>query len=117
MTATLQRRSDMAFGLTKKEKTQLTDLLTTLSNKHADLESAVTEYNEALTATKEFVSGKAAKWQDEFDDKSETWQEGDKGSEVSELIAEWENLDFGEAEAVAPDSIADEVSDLRMDAD
>ena len=53
----------------------------------AAVESALKEYNEALAEAKGFAEDIANEAESEFDNKSEKWQEGDRGQAVSERSA------------------------------
>lgn len=98
----------MAFKLNKDENQQhqqlIEDLRTTYEKietlKKADpicitdLRLQIASYGVIVDETEDFRDTVASRLRSEFDDKSEKWQEGDKGSEVNEFITEWEDVTF-----------------------
>jgi len=48
----------------------------------------------AIEEAENFRDALAIRLRDEYDEKSEKWQEGDKGSEADSFISEWESADF-----------------------
>lgn len=54
----------------------------------AEVNAKVVAYNEALERARGFLEDEASSAQEAFDEKSERWQEGDKGQAVGEWIAE-----------------------------
>jgi len=119
----------MAFKLTKGERASLTDHIETLQEKlHAireaeearsmalasldeTVQTAITDYNGALADAKTFVEETAERLRGEYDEKTERWQEGDKGSAANEFIEQWESVDMediDESQTVAPDEIVAE---------
>lgn len=80
----------MAFSLTKQEQTEREFHANELKRKASTLADALADYNGAVTDAQNFATGIAERLQSEYDGKSEAWQEGDRGSAVSELIGEWE---------------------------
>lgn len=69
------------------------------------LQEAVAAYNEALETAREFASDIANQANEDFNDKSEKWQEGERGEAANEWIRAWDNLDMGELEIELPDQI------------
>jgi plasmid maintenance system antidote protein VapI len=98
----------MAFKLTKEEAAQLKDLTRKASEKEdafrtivrksediiQDAVSAINdarfELNELIVEANEFREAVATRLREEFDDKSDNWKEGEKGSEVDSFISQWE---------------------------
>lgn len=115
----------MAFKLTKNEATTRDDFVARFEMASAELDQVrettneaieallgplnekITAYNVILAEAKEYAEEIAARFQTEFDDKSEKWQESEKGVAVSEMIESWTNLDFEEVDDVAIDQIED----------
>lgn len=60
----------------------------------AKLSAAITEHNGVVQEADEFVRGVAQELDDAYDDKSETWKEGDAGQAAREFIDEWLNADL-----------------------
>ena len=102
----------MAFKLAAGEETRFDDLKKEIGalyvdievavndyneeekDRRAPIEAAVNAYNEKLKELRSFVEDVSAERRNEFDDKSESWQNGDKGQEVDEWINNWENADL-----------------------
>jgi hypothetical protein len=102
----------MAFKLAKGEETRLDDLKKEIGALYVDIEVAVNEYNERekelrepietavnaynekLALFRSFVEEVAAERRNEFEEKSETWQDGDNGQAADEWINNWENADL-----------------------
>lgn len=89
----------------------------------ADLRQAVEDYNNLLFDARAFVEEFVAEMQTEFEDKSERWQDGDRGQAVAEWIsdlensADFEDIDFKEPQEIeldAPDHAA-LLDDLQLE--
>lgn len=119
----------MAFKLTKQESKMkdehaaalradleaVTKLAQAVSDDVDALNAAIAHYNETLASAKSFVEHKKDEWQGEFDDKSDTWQEGDRGDAASTFISEWEAFDVDdltEVEFEMSDTDASHADDL-----
>ncbi len=118
----------MAFKLTKKEMVTRDQIVAALREKGGGLEEAIstfntafeeawgavdaalTEYNDALAEAKEFTDEIHGDRQNEYDEKSEKWQEGERGEIASSWLGEWEGIDLSEIEIEKPDEI--DVPDL-----
>lgn len=92
------------FKFTKDEKTQIAQSVSDLAEARADLDNASHEYNQAVqdayAVLEESIGAYNAKLEDarsvltdihsqaesDFSDKSEKWQEGDKGTATQEWI-------------------------------
>jgi phosphosulfolactate phosphohydrolase-like enzyme len=104
----------MALKLTKKESNQKHAFVTTLRNIETDVAALLTKgpavidvinarvekYNECLEDATSFVEEIASRLRDEFDEKSEKWQESERGSEIGEFIYEWENVSLDTADKI-----------------
>jgi len=62
------------------------------------LNGYVTEYNQVLEQLREFHDNVVSRLEEQFDSKSESWQESDRGQAASELKDEWENLELEDIE-------------------
>lgn len=108
----------MAFKLTKAESTSKANHVTALQDAWEAIEEAKQEaqttiaeaiggINAALEAYENkrgdaasFAEEVAARFREEFDNRSEGWQGGDAGSEAESFISEWESVDLPELEAI-----------------
>jgi hypothetical protein len=80
--------------------TAFNDAMTTA---RADLQEKIDAYNEVLAEAKSFVDDVAQNWQNDFEEKSERWQEGEKGEAVAAMIEAWQNADLEEVSVDMPD--------------
>lgn len=72
-----------------------------------ELEDAVTDYNGALSDARDFVERVKDEFTSEYDEKSEKWQEGDKGTAAREWIDSFDNVELDDAELEEPESLAE----------
>src|ERR1700733_1495655 len=100
----------MAFKLTKAQCKKRDALVTDLHEKGDAFAAAIIAFNEALDAVakpltdaaaaynqglesaRNFASAIAQEARGAFDEKSDGWQEGDKGNEVEDWIQQWEEV-------------------------
>jgi chromosome segregation ATPase len=100
----------MAFRITSIERGRLNAFSVQLSKEHTDLSGTVDEqleiintavekingaidtYNEALNSARGYVEDIQSQAQSDYDDKSERWQESERGGAVQEWISTLENL-------------------------
>jgi len=80
--------------------TAFNDAMTTA---RADLQEKIDAYNEVLAEAKSFVDDVAQNWENDFEEKSERWQEGEKGEAVRAMIEAWQNADLEEVSVDMPD--------------
>jgi capsule polysaccharide export protein KpsE/RkpR len=113
----------MAFKLTKEEKTRRDQLVRDLGSLICQIEDEVNNYNAEVEKLRTYVEPVVKRYNAlaaeaegfredivgrldvEYDDKSEKWQDGDRGQEVRSWIDEWENLDLSEIEVEWPDEL------------
>lgn len=99
----------MAFKLTKEELATLADLTgkasekeqafakalkdadEAISNAVANLNDAREELNAVIEAANEFRENVVARLREEYDAKSEKWQEGEKAEEINSFIEQWDS--------------------------
>lgn len=61
------------------------------------LEDALEDYNRIVEEADELIRGIAEDLRDEFNDKSESWQESLTGMEAEVFVQEWEEADFSQS--------------------
>jgi hypothetical protein len=85
------------------------DFNTAMDSARVDLREAVEKYNEVISEVNGFALDIATRLQDEIDEKSEKWQESEKGEAAVAFKDEWEQIDGGELDAdeIAPSYIDD----------
>lgn len=66
------------------------------------MRGAIDDYNETLTAARGFAEDIASRLSDEIDEKSEKWQEGEKGEAAVAFKDEWEGVSL---EEIDPDNV------------
>ena len=71
----------------------------------APLLAALEKYNEIVEEARGFVEDIASTADGQFDDKSEKWQEGDKGQAARNWIDAWQNEPFDALEIAFPDEL------------
>jgi hypothetical protein len=119
----------MSFKLTKQEDAQRAKLQVALSDARAildakiedvndalqtavdALEGAITDYNSALDDARNFVVDIVSQAEEDFSDKSERWQEGERGEIVRAWIDEWDNAQLDDIDAPEIERIAIDADD------
>jgi hypothetical protein len=109
--------------LSKSHRSQINDLITklreaqealapaivaynaALAEAHGKLLDALEPYSEALSYVEEDVQSIGATLREEWDEKSEKWQESDKGIEASDGIEAMENFSMDDLTVEEPDMI------------
>jgi hypothetical protein len=86
----------MAFKLTKAERTELADLL-------GKVVDAAVALNAARTDFEAFREGVHARLESEFDERSEGWQESERGEAAETFRDEWEREICDEADEAPED--------------
>jgi hypothetical protein len=100
----------MAFKLTRSEQNRRDELVSELQSHLSLLETAINQdppdskqistnaalFVVSLEEAEQFREEVAERLREEFDERSEKWQESDKGDEVSSFIDEWESADFSD---------------------
>lgn len=102
----------MAFKLNKSELSRrdeiLNDLRTRLDSLSALLDKpipteipnkvmeAAATFTVVLTEAEDFRDEVATRLRDEYDEKSEFWQDSDRGMNVYEMLEQWEGADFSD---------------------
>lgn len=113
----------MAFRLSKQEMKQRDEHIEILRKAKLDVETAVEkyieameeprdtlrkaieDYNEAIVAAKGFAEDIASQADSDISDKSDKWQEGERGQAASDWKGEWENIDLDEITFEYPEEI------------
>jgi archaellum component FlaC len=71
-----------------------------------DVEKAVSNYNEVVVEAKGFAEEVANRFESEYDERSEKWQEGEKGQAAAELRDAWQAIDMEEISLEWPDDLS-----------
>ena len=78
-----------------------------LAEAHGKLLDALEPYGEALSYVEEDVQSIGATMREEWDEKSEKWQESDRGVEASDAIDGLENFSMDDLSVEEPDSLGE----------
>lgn len=111
------------FQLTREQSANLTKLVEDLqtakakiseavdkynesvSELRAPVEVVVTEYNEILGEVRTLCNTVANKAQDAVDEKSESWQDSDRGQSAIEWQLAWEGIELDDVDYQWPDEL------------
>lgn len=117
-------------ALDKEQEKKKGELVDAIRSAHAELETAIKAFNETVETAKDEVQGKlntlnekiteAGEWTESiasdmdsyYEEKSERWQEGEKGQEYSAWKEEYENFSADSVDVDFPDDI--EVPDCTV---
>jgi predicted nucleic acid-binding Zn-ribbon protein len=113
----LKKRDDLVEELRALEsgvETTINAFNEALADAKDAVEEAVTAYNDKLADAREFTQEIAGRIYDEISEKSDKWQEGERGEAATQFKDEWEVLCLDDFECDFPDELA---SDLPEGAD
>lgn len=124
--AEIKRRDELIEQLGKAQAA-LEDAISSFNEKLSDLRDGliekVNDYNEALADAQSWIEDVKADREGEYEDKSERWQEGEKGQAARAWLDEYEAFELTEVELDLPGDIeepdlshADELSGLSEEA-
>lgn len=80
---------------------RFSELLGLLKHITNDVNEAIRAYNAALLKAKVFTEAIAETFRESYDEKSDSWKEGDRGQEADAFISEWESIDWDQIKEVA----------------
>jgi hypothetical protein len=121
----------MAFKLTRQDSAQLGELMAKAADVAGTLETSIAKfneivaehfaslrealdaYNQAQADVRTFIEETHQSLEDEFSDKSEKWQDGERGQAVREFIDEWQQVagDITDVEIEEPTAIEVDLPD------
>lgn len=84
-----------------------------LNTAHAAMVEAIRAYNAALAVAATFAEKIATERREEWDGRSERWQESDAGQNAATFVEEWEGFETEEIDE--PENAADELEALTTD--
>ena len=99
--------------LTTAELTARDAHIETLNTAHAAMVEAIRAYNAALSGAATFAETIATERREEWDGRSERWQESDAGQNAATFVEEWESFESEEIDE--PENAADELEALTTD--
>lgn len=85
-------QSKSMVRLSKYEVEQKVNLVLKLNDLASRTKAFVEEYNDIINSVNEFVEDIKQRQQDYFDDRSETWQESDRGCDYESWKDEWDSF-------------------------
>jgi hypothetical protein len=115
-------------NLTKEQSTRKAQIAQALAEVESDLQNAINQYNDQLTAlfvpveelngrrneliveAQGFIEGIRVQQEAYSEDRSDSWHSGDAGQAYRDWMGEW-NLDLEEIEVITPDPIEDPALD------
>jgi DNA repair ATPase RecN len=115
----------MAFGMSKNQLKQRDELLDAVRTKQKALNGEIAEYNDKLAELREkleesvndcdgaisdlrnFIESVRDEAQSEYDDKSEKWQQDDKGQSVLDWINTFDAINLEDVDIELPEGIAE----------
>lgn len=107
-------RRDEIFATLNETSSKLEDAVSTynaeMANLRIPLDAALAAYNEAVAEAQSFAEDIVNQADSDISDKSERWQEGERGEEATSWKDEWEGASFDEVEIEYPDDL--EIGDL-----
>lgn len=101
-----------AWGKVEDAISHYNDRVTELRD---EVEKTVGAYNEVVNEVRGFAEDVYTQADQEISDKSERWQEGDKGVAAIEWKTEWENASFDELSIEFPEELNVDVPDHATD--
>lgn len=104
----------MAFKLSKDHKKRRDEIVAALETKKQAITDAITAYNESLEDARDFLNNDlVGTFNDEFSERSEKWQGGDRGEATRTWIDELDGIasDFDDVDE--PD-IEDHIEKLNL---
>jgi vacuolar-type H+-ATPase subunit I/STV1 len=119
----------MAFKLSKGDVKDRGELVAAARRKLDELNTAIEQYNEsvgeawtklddfindyngALSDARDFVERVKDEFTTEYDEKSEKWQEGDRGVAARDWIDSFDNVELDDAELDAPEPFGEVTAD------
>jgi phage/plasmid-associated DNA primase len=108
--ADIKRREGLTAELRELAETlvsKIADYNIAMMEQRAFVEDALTEYNEKLDEARNFAEDIAHEADEAINEKSETWQESERGEAACAWRAEWEDVNLYELRIELPDAIAD----------
>lgn len=109
----------MAFRLSKAQRTELANYQRALRHEREQIatefaramdtireaigdlnESCIAVHNETVEKASAFVESVAEEFRDQYDERSERWQESEAGQAALAFVEEWENADVETVESV-----------------
>ena len=84
------------FRMTKTQISERDAHQAKLTEAAGKISDAISEYNALLDDAREFCADIAQTAQDEWDDKSEKWQESDRGTDCAGWIEGWRDVELEE---------------------
>ena len=76
-----------------------------VADAYAELKAARDAYNDTLAEVRELCEGVGSDLRGAFDERSEKWQESDKGSECDAFVRAWEDFSAEDFDIDEPDEV------------
>jgi hypothetical protein len=114
----IARRDELTEAV-RNARSELDDEINAYNEKlgelKAEVETALNAYNEKLADLKSWAEDIASEADSEWNDKSERWQEGDKGEAARTWIDEWQGFSAEDIEIEWPEDVSIDTMDDAAD--
>jgi chromosome segregation ATPase len=106
----LTEKLEAAVSVVNERLASLRDLI---DNAKGEIEDAVSSYNEIVRGASEFARDIAAEMEEEYEDRSERWQESEKGQLARAFVSEWEGFGIDEIDIDDLLPSTDDIEDIE----
>lgn len=105
----LTKRKDVLLDELRDKKNDLeaaiSDFNAALAELRTPVEDAIAAYNEQLAIVKEFTEEVAGHISEYISEKTDSWQESEKGEAANDLLSTWEQIDLDDFELDLPEDL------------
>ena len=104
----LQEHADIIEKLREaksKLETSVSKFNDLVASESAEVQAELDDYNELVDSAEEFRTQVVGDMNEHYYDKSDKWQESEKGQAYLEWISDWDNADLAPIEIEFPDPI------------
>lgn len=105
----LTKRKDVLLDELRDKKNDLeaaiSDFNAALAELRTPVEDAIAAYNEQLAIVKEFTEEVAEHISEYISEKTDSWQESEKGEAANDLLSTWEQIDLDDFELDLPEDL------------
>lgn len=105
----LTKRKDVLLDELRDKKndleTAIHDFNAALAELRTPVEDAIAAYNEQLAIVKEFTEEVAEHISEYISEKTDSWQESEKGEAEDDLLSTWEQIDLDDFELDLPEDL------------
>lgn len=117
-TADLKTRDELLKAVREKQETlngEIDNFNQAVAEAREVLMTKVDDFGGALSDLRDFITQKHDEFESEYDDKSEKWQEGDRGMATRSWIDSFESLELDDVELEDLPAEGEDVPHVEMD--